>query len=1615
MAGKEYQMAFSIGAKLSGGFSSAFKGAGSTIQSLQGQISALQKTQGEITAYQRQQQAIAKTSEKIHQLTEEYNNLKNKMGESGNSSDALEQKMLNKAQKIDLENQKLREQSQRLDTMGASLQQAGVNTQNLASESQKLASDIDKLRDAQARNAEAADQSASSLQNAAEAMEALGAAVGAAKLLEAGVQALKECSEEAINFENSMAAVKRTVGGSDSYLSGLSESFKQLSTEIPITTTDLAAIATTAGQLGIAQSQVEEFTIVMAELGTATDLSADQAATMLAQFANITGEKDFQRIGSVVASLGDATATTASKVVEMSQGMAAAASQAGMSATDIMAIAAAVGSLGIEAASGSTSMSTLISTMYKATETGEKLEDFASVAGMSAEQFKKAWKEDAVGTLDAFIQGLNDTERNGKSAVVILDELGITNVRQTKAILGLASAGSLLSNTITQANTAWDENTALGEKTGVMYDTTQAKLTMMQNAFSNVKIAIGEAFTPTIAGAADALTGMLQPIATFLHDNPTVVKAITAVAGTIALVTAAVTGLAAAMKVFAAVSAAIPQVGAILAIAAAIGVVVGGIVALTDAINNSHKSMEDLDAEFDDLNIQFRQQTHIQDLAQEYRNLKSELDNAKGSAAALGTMDALEFEVEITPEAAATLGMEDFVPGYSENDPWITLIAGQADGEQIDPNVFVLDEEVPISAEADDSIPPEDFVADGTVQINGEPIKDITCIEFVEDSEVPVTGIPQKDINSEDFVIASVVPISAEPGDSINPNEFVTDDEVPVTGIPGNTINGADFAEDTEIPITGLPANTLDSESFVNLIDVPITGIEVKSLKAENFVEDGEAPITGTPDNQIDAQAFVKAGAAVISAKAAQDVAPDDFVTKKAAVIHGSAVRELLASGFLKGDDTIKIKGIPDGKITVDQYIAAQDRVVALTAEITNSADIKAVVEELKTSVSSVKEELTTAETQLASMEERKAQLEARLNHAKGSTKSDLQTEIEGLSDAIDAQKTKVDELQQKYTSCATEMALANAAASDLASKEQELAAVKQELASASNGVVDALENESAALDAQVARAERNAITEQAKLRSQIYDNATQQARHYGEAVQTEIQLTKENAGALDAYNRTMKYAGMSAEQVNAAYQGLLKSFDEAAQSPDFVPFSDEAKDAAAEIQALAELMGYTFDNLQQYADGSISFQDVFGYVTTNDTTLRNTTQEMSEYIGDYGEAVKDAQKTQNTFIENLKTGVQSGAITSEEAYSLLSSALTQVGADAETSAQAIAQLNAALAESPEAAEEATQAATDMNNAITPILNQMKALAEEYTNAYNSAYKNISGQFDLFETFSTKTDEATLSVGDMIKALESQQKYMQDYAANLQEAAKMGVSDGLIAELSDGSTQSAAYLNEIVTNGAGKIDELNAAFEGVQSGKDSFAKTVAEMSTEFSAKMSELETTLAATVETMNKSSEAAAAGAATVQAFADGASGQIDAVTAAFASVAQAAADALHVDISVPGHAAGTDDAERGWALVGEEGPELMWFNGGEQVLNNRETEELLKNNGQPAAALENTPVYGGSSIVVEINPVYNINGNADPEEMQSIFDDQNANLRALIEETLDEIESDRDRRRYS
>ena len=620
---REYEMLFQLNAQLGGSYNSTFKTAQNAIASMQKEIAALSKTQSDISAYLKQQSAVEASQKKLEVLKQQYDNIQKEIAETGSYSSTLENRLLSKQQQIDRTAASLANQTAKLEDMRRALVDAGVDVSNLTGETTRLGSQIDDLRKKQEEAADSADNFGSTAVAAFGAIGDAIAAAGIAKALQEIYEFFIECAEASMEFESAMTGVAKTTDLTDEELSAMAEEIKALSTEIPIVPEELAEIGEVAGQLGIAKQNLLDFSTVMAMLATATTMTAEEGATMLAQFANIT-EMDpayYSNLASAIVDLGNNYATTEQQITEMAQGIAASASLAGMSEADMLALAAAVTALGNGTQAGSTAMSKLISELMKAVETGENLNEFASIANMTADQFTETWGNNAVEALQAFIVGLNDTERNGRSAIVILEELGITEARMQRMVLSLANNGELLNRTLETANQAWNKNTALVNEAEKRYATTQSQLTMMQNAYNNLKIAIGDNYTPVLRRLYSIETEILKDVTSFVQEHPELVRAVTAFIAVLGTAVGSLGAYAAIMKVVIpltkAFAASIPGVNVFMAVAGGIALLTAGIAAFAGAADIGENEIQELTAAS---RVQYYQ---LEDMRREYEKVSS--------------------------------------------------------------------------------------------------------------------------------------------------------------------------------------------------------------------------------------------------------------------------------------------------------------------------------------------------------------------------------------------------------------------------------------------------------------------------------------------------------------------------------------------------------------------------------------------------------------------------------------------------------------------------------------------------------------------------------------------------------------------------------------------------------------------------------------------------------------------------------------------------------------------------------------------------------------------------------------------------------------------------------
>lgn len=317
-----------------------------------------------------------------------------------------------------------------------------------------------------------------------------------------------------IDFESSFAGVRKTVDATEEEFAELAAASKEMSTQVAASTDEINAVMATGGQLGIANEHLREFTKVMIDLGNSCeDLSADEAATSIAKFANVmhTDQSLFQNIGSTIVDLGNNFATTEQPIMLMAQRLAGAGKQVGLTEAQVLGFAAALSSVGIEAQMGGSAFSKALIKMEVASATGgQALDDFARVCGMTAAEFKTLFDSDPAAAFQAFIVGLSQMDEEGESAIAVLDEIGIKEVRLRDTLLRATNATELFSNAQARANRAWEENTALTVEANKRYATTESQLTNLKNKAMLFAQQLGDDVQPMISKLMSGVDSLID-------------------------------------------------------------------------------------------------------------------------------------------------------------------------------------------------------------------------------------------------------------------------------------------------------------------------------------------------------------------------------------------------------------------------------------------------------------------------------------------------------------------------------------------------------------------------------------------------------------------------------------------------------------------------------------------------------------------------------------------------------------------------------------------------------------------------------------------------------------------------------------------------------------------------------------------------------------------------------------------------------------------------------------------------------------------------------------------------------------------------------------------------
>ncbi len=302
-----------------------------------------------------------------------------------------------------------------------------------------------------------------------------------------------------------------------------------------------------------------------------------------------------------------------------------------------------------------------------------------------------------------------------------------------------------------------------------------------------------------------------------------------------------------------------------------------------------------------------------------------------------------------------------------------------------------------------------------------------------------------------------------------------------------------------------------------------------------------------------------------------------------------------------------------------------------------------------------------------------------------------------------------------------------------------------------------------------------------------------------------------------------------------------------------------------------------------------------------------------------------------------------------------------------ETGTAAVANAEQALADAESAIDTMESGSSEAGQVIDQTFASLQKLAEAYDATYQAALESFEGQFGLFDQAQADADA---TVANAQAALDSQLAYWQNYAANIDvlrstSAADLGITqenyDALMSYVRSGSEEAAGLAQSIVDNlnsgNTEAVANVATTIGEVQKAQQEAAAATAEWTTGLSEQTRQLVEDMTSQIEQLDVSDEAAAAARDTINSYISTAGSMSGAVQQAFANLAAAAISGINSGGGGGGSggrggrgggnlrgkaAIGTQHANRGYYLVGEEGPEIVWMDGGEQVMNARETQRV-------------------------------------------------------------------------
>jgi len=332
----------------------------------------------------------------------------------------------------------------------------------------------------------------------------------------------------AIDYESSLADVKKVFNGTEAEFKSINTEILDMSTRLPMAAKDIAAIVAAGAQSGIASKELTTFAETAVKMGVAFDISAEQSGQSMAELRTAfrMSQDQVTTLADQINYLGNNTPAAAKGIMEIVQRIGPLGEVGGFAASSIAALGATLRGMGISEEIAATGIKNTMLALVAGESATKGQKAAYKELGIDYAKVAKDMQKDANGTTLMVLKQIAKLDKY-KQAAVLADLFGkeslsaiaplLTNMEALEKNLGLVADKSKYAGSMEQEYAARAATSA-------------NNIQLLKNSVSALGIDIGTVLLPPLNMVIDKARGLTNQVIAWAKENPALAATLTKIA-----------------------------------------------------------------------------------------------------------------------------------------------------------------------------------------------------------------------------------------------------------------------------------------------------------------------------------------------------------------------------------------------------------------------------------------------------------------------------------------------------------------------------------------------------------------------------------------------------------------------------------------------------------------------------------------------------------------------------------------------------------------------------------------------------------------------------------------------------------------------------------------------------------------------------------------------------------------------------------------------------------------------------------------------------------------------------------------------------------------------------